>query len=584
MSAIRLPLFHVVYTNAPGADGIGGFRFLAVHFGGAQEDRKPIDDWLKRLEPAPGSRQGWAANSFRVAGVRCAALAVVDPSFAVDESERGGGRLAHALVVPLEEGKPIGHFGRALYETALRFLEEGRSSRSLVTYLEGCRLVDEVDIPQIRPDELDRLFDLMPVVQALVDAGNDVAQEVSLPGFTDEEALPEKILEASAALPPCLRLALRWRVGLQAGGEGFAVRPGAAGTAQTGRFGAGQVYTDDLWRRLQEKRADELAGIVNRNWEIKEWKPLPAASHGVPAVEPPQDLEPVTLETEPMKREKTSGGGKSTPAPRQSTRTAAEYDREQESLYDEMRSYIDQRLQNMGAPPPPSRRSLEAAADPNTGGGVAAPSSWVKTLLEWRPEVYLLLVLLLMAGMYRKLQPPPSPPVKTEGAGAAETGSGEPASKASTEERERPDEPAQVDPVAQWKTFVDEQPTVAAKWLRAVATNEGLGAKQVSVRQRQAFGTFADRLDARGFLKPEEVPQAATGLFEYVHALWAREQKIGDPGRDVVTLDPGEVGPRLAQLAASLEMGDQIKAGAKPDDPQVQTAIVLRWIERHPKL
>jgi len=568
-STIQRRLFHVLYTNAAGEGDSDGFRHLDVLFPGAKEELQPIKDWLTGLKPNPQSRQGWATYSFKVGGLFCPALAVIDPAFSLDDRNRSGGWLAHALLVMIQEGQPAGHFGRALYQKAFQFLEESRSnpSRSLQGYLEGCKVNQALEIPMIRPEDLlslDRVF-----VETLCEAAaSPPASEVFFPGVVDEEELPERLVLASAGLPPRLRLVLRWKVGLQAGGEGFVAQPGPAGIPAPSRDGLGALYVERLWSRLQSGRTEEIVTMVNSDWEFLKWEQLVQA-----IVQPEPEAAEEAVEMA-KKTQRPAPGNASQPAPGRPGKSAVDYDEEYRNLYEDVKEYVDKRFMSLEMPSsPPQRKEGEPGQD---GLGSKVFVRWWKT---WRPEIYFLIVLVILGVMNRHILRPAAekkkpPPV------AGEKGPAPGLSPSPVDGTENDEEPP-ADPFEKWVSFMSDNPAITETWFRRVAAHQGLEPGQVSDSQRRFFLAAADNLAAGKTLNIDEVTRATTGLFEYVHALWAKEQGVGKPQRDVVTNDPSEAADRLVRIARSLglEGNLDLKPGVK--DSRVQAAVVRAWIDRH---
>lgn len=363
----RRPLCHLLYTNAPGRDGVG-FRTLAVNFPGSPGEQKEIEGWLTELHLAEGEQQGWAVHGFAVDRHPCFALAVVDrPSFARDDHGREGGFLAHALLVLLEEGRPAGDFGLALFDKARTLLES--HAPKLELYLEGVRLATDLEVPEL---QLNNFLGLAPrfleaFYAAAFSGGNG---EVFLPGYSSDDDFPEHLLAASLALPPRLRLNLSWRVGLRPGRDGFVARVAQDKSPSPPSSNVGTAYLDKVQELLKTGWANQVERFASRDWGVRQWSGLQQALLGA--------------EGAPARKERPSSG-KPAPAPR--AKSPESYDAEYQALEKDLRDYLDQRLAQAEARETPGRPPSEEREE---------PPSFLRRLLALRPEIYFLILLLLV--------------------------------------------------------------------------------------------------------------------------------------------------------------------------------------------
>lgn len=583
---MRRPLYHLLYTSAPGAGG-SGYRHVPVSFP-AGGDPAPIQEWLETLQQvAPGANEGWAFHSFGIDRTPWAALAMVNPSFSPEEHGRGRTVLVHALLLPVPEGQRVDHFGLALFERAKSFLDGGRENyqSSLDWYLQGFDASRDLEIPE--PD-LRHLRDLEPAFLArLFEAASGRAGRVAFAGIESDDLLPERILLASAVLPPRLRLQMRWRVGFPSAPEGFAAFTGE-GDAGPSPMGQGEAFGGWVERALQEQRFDAVRQL-SENWAIRDWESLVQAlptfddRRGAVAVAQPAVMEVVAEtpvvsrdpEEAEMKRNPPAAGRGKPPAPRSGKSAEAwdeEYQREQQSLQKNLEEYVKQRFGHLGD-------TGGWASTAGLSGGEASPRGIVDRLWAWRPEIYLALVLALVLGLHRESWWPDTapgilPPLGTQtpvpSPGPSPTPQPAPA-------------PASTDPLEEWEIFVRDNRSVASAWFRALANRGRIETRQVNAAVSAKYLAWADRLERGEALAGTDRRESLIGMFEYVHARWAKENGRGNPGEDWVTLDPREADRNLPELLIALRLADQFGTKAQATDAKVQLAVVRTWLQWYPQ-
>ena len=271
MSPTR-PLFHGIYTNAFDRRG-QGFRnlFIAPDWPAASQQR--VGRWLQGLQPAAGTDPGlgWAAGCFRLGRIVHACLARIDGDFARDEHGRGGGVLAHALLTPLDESQSPRDFGRALLRIGSEFRRpEVPDTDKLEAYLEQCQSRLEIAVPAVDVEAILELDDRF--LSRFLDLAADRPQGVEAAFRTGSNtALVDRLTLAGGLLPPRLRLACRWGVGLRsAAGLSFLARMAGEGAAPAPPRGYGIAY-------LRWLRGSSFPGQVQTmidDWDIRNWQGL----------------------------------------------------------------------------------------------------------------------------------------------------------------------------------------------------------------------------------------------------------------------------------------------------------------------
>lgn len=259
------PLHHAFYTNAFGGRG-RGFRHLFVSPEWSDADRRRLGRWLEALRPAEtAAGEGLAVSSFRLGATIHACLARVDAGFARDEHGRRGGLLVHALLLPLAEDRPAGDFTAALLAASRGFErpDAGDADR-LEVYLERCRAnrelhVEAGDARAVRALDADFLIRFYALSCGAPRGVEAVFAPAAVP-------LADALARAASGLPPRLRLACRWAVGLRPSPEmTFAARAAADGERLAPvPEGPGPAYA--AWLRA--------GGAAPCGWDVRSWDAL----------------------------------------------------------------------------------------------------------------------------------------------------------------------------------------------------------------------------------------------------------------------------------------------------------------------
>lgn len=259
------PLFHALYTNAFGRRG-QGFRHLFVAPEWPSADRRRVGRWLETLRADEASpEQRLAAGAFRLGGTLHACLARVDDGFARDEHGRAGGRLVHALLLPLAEDRPAGDFTGALLAMSRAFDRPAAGDEErLEAYLERCRAVSEASVAAVDAQALRTLdADFLIRFYAFSSGASRAAEAVFGPAAAP---LADALVLAAGGLPPRLRLACRWAVGLRATPEtSFVARRARDGERLPPvPEGPGRAYAG--WLRA--------GGAAPEDWDVRSWDAL----------------------------------------------------------------------------------------------------------------------------------------------------------------------------------------------------------------------------------------------------------------------------------------------------------------------
>lgn len=259
------PLYHALYTNAAGEGG-RGFRTVLLAPSWPARDRARLERWLRDLAPTDAYPRRCAAGAFRLGGTVCACLAGHRAAFGQDHQGRVA-TLVHALIAPLDERRPPDHWQAALL-ALLGAFDPGdlEPERRLERLLERCRAARE------RPLEPPAVADTRildhPLSAGVLSAAAAGAPRIPVADADD----PAPALCAIAAfLPPRLRLAFRWAVGLHADGSAtVAARLPPSPDALDGRAVA-------YLRWLRAHDAGARAAVAG-DWAIRAWDELPAAA------------------------------------------------------------------------------------------------------------------------------------------------------------------------------------------------------------------------------------------------------------------------------------------------------------------
>jgi hypothetical protein len=271
----RCALRHAFFTNAPGPGGAEGYRMFYEPPRWEGPDHARLARWLEglTLEPSAGSR-GWAANAFRLAGTIHACLVAVDGAFGPDRHGRGRGHLAHLVAVPGTEGSLEVPYLPDLWKVLRGLARPEGEAGDLDNLTRRAAAVEEVETDDGRA----RLADLACLdatflgvfLQASAGAGPGEVVSFPVPAGRD---LDDLLLRAGGALPPRLRLGVRWVLHLVEGTEaGFVVREASAGRlADVEPRVAG--YRDWLCRTLEVGDTVSIRRVTG-DWEIRSWDHL----------------------------------------------------------------------------------------------------------------------------------------------------------------------------------------------------------------------------------------------------------------------------------------------------------------------
>jgi len=576
MATVRLS--HAVFTNAPGVDG-AGFRLVRAPTQDSQE-RRQISAWLEGLMPSREGQLALACSKFTALGKWELAVAVVHSSFARDDHLREGGWLAHALFALVDETRNA-HLPLALLRRVLEFAPPRVSDRErLETYLSLCDAADSFDVPEPRPSQLrnlgfSNLSSFLRGAAAL--EGRTQPVEVPVTAADNPEGWALTLAGASGALPPRLRNSLAWACNVRTAPEGSLVGVAVGfGRPAPPPHAVADRYARWLWSNLEEggdiRAVYELLG----EWSIRSWRDLERAilqqeERGRPQPTPydiPSSLEPAVGSSRAGwsgQSEEERTGGADSGRPRRGLRNEVsaeapedsvwqEMDRQYRALEESLKLYIDSRLYETGpderlAPPPDNIiRRL------------------VRRLLAFRPEIYfiLLLVLVLLTG-----------PCLNNGQKPGQDGHGRAVSERSNavieiartgEARTAPRPPGWH--IQEWRRLIRSDRTRVAEWLDEVAKSS-LGA--VDARTRSRVREIVRRLRL-GNLPQGEADLARVALFEYVLAVRGDEDA---PSR--VTLSTRDVD--AVTLRKALEALGLHTAFSAPsaEDETLQAAVVLTF-------
>lgn len=285
-AAVRVPVAHRLFTNAPGGDGGAGFRHLRI---GDLADGARVESWLGSVRPAADGGLAWAAAGFRLGGALHLALARVDGAFRPDEHGRGQGHLAHAIVAAAGEGEPDRDLAFALVEATERLARPAGESGDLETMMADC-----ASLVTVQCSLLDRWWRSAAAVAARsgMPSGDAAGLEMAVLGASAGEAggalevlWPSAAAPATAAaravaaslrpLPPRLRLALRWSVAARPLADDrlrILLAPSAAPPPPT-LAGPAAAYAEWLRDRLAAGDGAAVAAVAG-DWQIRSWRHL----------------------------------------------------------------------------------------------------------------------------------------------------------------------------------------------------------------------------------------------------------------------------------------------------------------------
>jgi len=613
----KQPLRHLLYTIARGEGRQQGYRAIFDYFNGDVEEEKAVVKWLNRLEVSVEEGYGWAAQGFLVGGARHAALAVLNPYFGLDDLGSPA-ELYHALLVPVPDNQPSGHFYFALYEAAIRFMSDPSPQvQSLQNYLKGCQTIKDLTVPELDPAGLvnmspDFLRELL-VTAAHLYAGASVL-EVSLPGARSDEELPRMLAMAGGAIPPSLRLTFRWATGVKPASELLVARRRSAGEGPSGaQRNLGDIYFEWLKERLDQHQFDAIREIAE-DPSIISWERLRERITALPMTEaePTRQLldSSEILEQERAKRQSDRAAD---PIPQKEKTTMKRGQRskatdssspgnladvreliqnEFEKMWESVREYLDDRLSQMDGPTVLPAESGDTFGSMPAGGpggrdslaGRRRRDRTIRLLAALRPEIYFLIVLLLLGGIYwKEFNKGQAGKQLNQRSAAKREGSGQASNHASPEAQAKPNtaqegtsQGRKVDDfVAQWHEYLRTHKKEVAQLLASMTSSKS--SVKVGPQTRTSLETWSKKLEKGQPLSQEEAAKTATAIFEYVHAKWAELERQENLQDNIVSLSTGEVTPE--HLNAILQEYN-LDFGSNPgrDDPNVQAAVALRWL------
>lgn len=250
------PLHHALFTHAGGE----GFRdvFIGPHW--PRDEKERLSRWLRSLRLTSNDSPAFATRSFRLGGVIHAVLARVDDTVR-DEHDRHG-LFVHALLVPVKEGKMPGLFEATLLTLHRRLRKDDAGTER---YLMRCRKRRNIKIPRGPGKMLDPFF-----TELFVNAARGIrSADCELVAPQSMDALPRLLASASGCLPPRLRLASPWAVGLRST-QIWAV---LARTADRFDRHFAPQPTQEGMAYVQWLLAHGLADVAG-DWEIRSWDDL----------------------------------------------------------------------------------------------------------------------------------------------------------------------------------------------------------------------------------------------------------------------------------------------------------------------
>ncbi len=265
-------LHHAFFTNAPGRGG-DGYRVLCEPPDWARVAER-LARWLEALVVEPQGGRGLAVNVFRLADIMYSCIAAVDGAFGPDSHGRGRGHLAHLMAVPLSEGVELPSLP-ALLELVRSLARPEGTPGNLESLVDRARAA----APPASEDGRERLADLAcldrGVLARFLDASSSArsGEVVTFP-VPDDRDLAAILCRSAGALPPRIRLATRWAVGLAATSPiGFLAVPGPTGAPSHTTSSPAARYLEWLCDRLDAADAASIRRLTG-DWEIRSWEQL----------------------------------------------------------------------------------------------------------------------------------------------------------------------------------------------------------------------------------------------------------------------------------------------------------------------
>lgn len=254
-------LRHVLYTNRHGA-GAQGFRILRVGEPAlSPADRAQAEAWLQSVSPV--GALGFATRTLRLEAGFQIGLALVSPSFGLDDSGREG-RLHHLVLVELEEGRTRGNVLAAGLRQLAAFWEKNRAAAMLEKYVDACTRWRQIEASDTHPQDARRLDGptlglLNLLAQPQPPAQVELGPDLGLQGLAD----------ALGFLPPRLRYGVNLASGVRAPGA-VHLEPGTAPPAA-----AAGGWQEPL-QRLAAADPAQLGRLLD-DWQISSLKTFEAS-------------------------------------------------------------------------------------------------------------------------------------------------------------------------------------------------------------------------------------------------------------------------------------------------------------------
>lgn len=591
------PIQHVLYTNAPGRDGVD-YRPVLVPEAPVDSWRE-VTAWLTKL--AGTGHTGLASRSFAIGNQSYTAIAFSNPTFAHENIDRGKALLVHAVLLPLDDRQECGDVGAALVSTLRTFeqLAHRRIARpSIDNYRKICGDIVMIDVLSIEPRsfaELDAVF-VERIWAAPFGAGGHDAAEFDEPSAD----FPERISAAIAVLPLPLRLGVRWetiagaraRVLLMHALPAQATVPVRAACAQRARA------------LVQDGLADRLRALSER-WDIRTWNEFHSSLEGARQAVQAYDADLVHSENSDDEQTRSSMvkdmRGRTPPA---GDELNQRLDADREAVEQGARRYVDERfsaltdgLRDLLTRPATQERNVSAWV---WWGRVFFVAHLVVTL----PLACWLLYALHrdVARLANTLAPTPSagvrppttppdgynstttqpPPITTTPVTTPPptTPPREPNGCADTAVEKAPTQLAKAvngDPLTTWRCFLQRESSKAAAHFRAIAGKE-VTAQDARARLEECAQRLSDRREPLSDHAAGTWGACALYVFEYVD-LYTREAPHARVDGDVTDIDAARVKKLLA--ARALQGPFKQEFGERPlpaSTPAVQIAVAIRWI------
>lgn len=599
-----IPLDHLVYTVHP---TIGGFQVVRLPSGWKPKDGEDVSNWLRTLRPIE-KPPGWvvAKRSFEV-GERwyCGVILRVEP-FGLDPHKREGGYLSHVLLTPLVmEHVEVEEL--PLVEEAVGITDRLPKYRGLPpdtcleAYLADC-------VPEVQAQGPDTAFlqslgwaNLSKVLQAAAPPSDP---EAVLELESANYQLPELIARALGALPPRLRRSVSWGCGV-AFNQSLSFRAGVSGEPrkQTAKMVRVGQYARWLTDRLASSREEEVLEVL-QNVEIRSWDDLPTAD-SAPAKKAPQPEandetasdETMKKKTEPPQTSPRESSSPSASSNRVGTPGPEAWSAQQQALRQDVRAYVDERIQNLttllsGTESRPEaertvRRVVSAEDVPargsERGSETGSPSGRLAGLWQrFRPEIYFALTLVLLVFLYAR-SGAPAEDAKTDTQQAEQQGAAD-GSDGTPEVGDGADDGA---PGSAWpagdfdgKWYDLWRSVVSRRGDAVVAAAQEMQADSIwdkaSPRQNDLTPGRVEELRQGDEADPGAVLAVLLSLFEY-HMAKAQKAEIQRIDLELSSDEYGEVDfdTILVELDVPMDTWPEKRSSIEKTDTELVAAVVL---------